>query len=73
MGQYVDRDGVSHPIDLEIEDVYWVPWCPMILLATPALVEQNAFVFTGPRGNELYTPGFANLKLGKYHWCTVGF
>ena len=25
VGQYVDHDGPSHPIDLEIENVYWVP------------------------------------------------
>ena len=28
VGQYVDHDGLSHPIDPEIKNVYWVPWCP---------------------------------------------
>ena len=25
VGHYDDHDGLSHPIDLEIEDMYWVP------------------------------------------------
>ena len=47
--QYVDHDGLSHPIDLEIENVYWVPWSSMNVLATPETNKQNMFLFTGPR------------------------
>ena len=61
---YVDHTGLSHPIDLEIEDVYWVPQCPMNVLATPCIAEQNMYLCTGPRGNELYMPGFADQSLG---------
>lgn len=39
VGRYVDKDGLHHPIDLEIEDVYRVPQCPMNVLATPSLVD----------------------------------
>ena len=53
VGQYVDHDGLSHPIDLEIEHVYWVPQCPMNVLATPCIAEQHICLYTGPRGNEL--------------------
>ena len=31
---------VSHPIDLEIEDVYWVPQCPMNVLATACMLSK---------------------------------
>ena len=51
VGQYVDKDGLHHPIDLEIKDVSWVPWSPMNVLATPSLVEQIICLFTGRRGN----------------------
>ena len=46
--------------------VYRVPWCPMNVLATPYLVEQNISQFTSPRGYELHMPGFANRTRGKY-------
>ena len=60
VGQYVECNGLCHLIDLEIDDVYWVPWSPMNVLATPALGEQNMHLFTGPRGNDLATPGLAD-------------
>ena len=53
VGHYVDHNGLSHPIDLETEDVYWVPQCPMNVLATPCLTERNMYLYTGPRVNEL--------------------
>ena len=67
---YVDHDEMSHPIDLEIEDVYWVPGCLMNVLATPCLAEQNICLYMGNRGIELYMPGFENQMLGKYGMCT---
>ena len=70
VGHYVDHDGLSHPIDLEIEDVYWVPQCPMNVRATPCIAEQNICLYTGPRGNELYMPGLANQAHGKFDMCT---
>ena len=36
-GKYVDFEGISRSFDLEIEDVYWVPQCPINLLATESL------------------------------------
>ena len=70
LGHYVDHDGLSHPIDLEIEDVYWVSQCPMNVLATPCIAEQNTCLYTGLRGNEMYTPGFADQTLGRFGICT---
>ena len=70
VGHYVDHNGPSHPIDLDIEDVYWVPQCPMNVLATPCIAEQNMYLYTGPRGNELYVPGFADQSLGVFDKCT---
>ena len=67
--QYADHDGLSHPIDLEIENVYWVPWSSMNVLATPQINKQKMFLFTGPRGIELIMPGIANQQLGKFHDC----
>ena len=49
VGHYVDHNGLSHPVDLEIEDLYWVPECPMNVLATPYIAEQNMYLCTGPR------------------------
>ena len=51
VGHYVDQAGLSHPIDLEIENVYWVPWCLMNVLATPCLAEQHICLYTVPPGN----------------------
>ena len=68
VGQYIDLDGLSHPNDLEIEDVDWVPQSPMNVLATPCIAEQNIRLYTVPRGNELYMPGFGTL--GKFAMCT---
>ena len=56
---YVDFDGISRSVDLEIEDVYWIPQCPINLLATESLRTQDMYLYTGPRGNELTIPGFA--------------
>ena len=39
----------------------------MNFLATPEVNKQNIFLFSGPRGNELFMPGFANHQLGKCH------
>ena len=36
----------------------------MNVLATPGLTEQNVSLYTGPRGNELCMPGFADQSLG---------
>ena len=57
---------MSHPIDLEIEDVYWVPQCPMNVLATPCIAEQNICLYAGPRGNEVN----ADPTLGRFGICT---
>ena len=70
VGHSVNHNGLSHPIDLEIEDVYWVPQCPMNMLATPCIAEQNICLYTGPRGNELNMPGFADQTLGRFDKCT---
>ena len=70
VGHYVDHDGLSHPIDLEIEDVYWVPQYPINVLATPCIAEQKIYLYTGPRGNELYMHGFTNQALSKFDVCT---
>ena len=47
VGHYVDHNGLSHHI--EIEDVYWVPQCPMNVLATACIAEQNMYLYPGPR------------------------
>ena len=57
---YMDHNGLSHPVNLEIENVYWVPYSSMNVLATLEINTQNEFLFTGPRGNDLIMPGFAN-------------
>ena len=57
-GTYVDFEGISRSIDLEIEEVYWIPQCPISILATEPLRAQNMHLYTGPRGNELTIPGF---------------
>ena len=62
VGNYMDHNGLNHLVDLEIENVYWVPYSSMNVLATPEINTQNIFLFTGPRGNELIMPGFANQK-----------
>ena len=41
--QYTDHDGLSRPIDREIENVYWIPWSTMNELATPEINKQNIF------------------------------
>ena len=69
VGHY-DYNGLSHPIDLQIEDVYWLPQCPMNVPATPCVAEQNMYLYTGPRGNELYMPEFADQSLGVFDKCT---
>ena len=61
---YVDFEGISRSIDLEIEDVYWIPQCPINLLATESLRSQNMYLYTGSRGNELTIPGFADQEHG---------
>ena len=69
-GSYIlDHNGLSHPVDLEIENVYWVPYSSMNVLATLDINTKNKFLFTGPRSNELIMPGFANQKLGKFIDC----
>ena len=65
----MDHNGLSHPIDLEIENVYGVPYWSMNVLATPKINTQNMFIFTGPRGNDLIMLGFANQKLSKFFDC----
>ena len=50
VGNYMDHDGLSHPVDLEVENVYWVPYSSMNVLATPVINTQNICLFTGPRG-----------------------
>ena len=69
VGNYMDNNGLNHPVDLEIENVYWVPYSSMNVLATPEINTQNIFLFTGPRGNELIMPSFAKQKLGKIFDC----
>ena len=49
----MDHNGLSHPVDLEIENVYWTPYSSMNVLATSETNTKNIFLFTGPRGNEL--------------------
>ena len=68
-GNFVDHNGLSHPINLDIENVFWVPCSSMNVLATPEINTQNIFLFTGPRGNELIMPGFASQTLGKFFDC----
>ena len=65
-GTYVDFEGISRSVDLEIEDVYWIPRCPINLLATESLRAQNMYLCTGPRGNELTIPGFADQEHGRH-------
>ena len=69
VGNYMDHNGLSHPVDLEIENVYWVPYSSMNVLATLEINRQNIFLFAGPRGNELIMPRFAGQKLGKFFDC----
>ena len=45
----MDHNGLSHPVDVEIENVYWVPYSSMNVLATPEINTLNIFLFTGPR------------------------
>ena len=66
---YTDHNGLSHPVDLETENVYRVPYSSMDVLATPEINTQITFLFTGPRGNELIMPGFADHKLGEFLDC----
>ena len=65
----MDHNGLSHPVDLKIDNVYWVPYSSMKVLATREINTQNTFLFTGPRRNELIMPGFANQQLGKFFDC----
>ena len=65
-GVYVHFEGISRSIDLEIEDVYWIPQCPINLLATESLLTKNMYLCTGSRGNELTIPGFADQKHGRH-------
>ena len=65
-GTYVDFESISRSIDLEIEDVHWIPQRPINLLATESLRAQNMYLYTGPRGNELTIPGFADQEYGRH-------
>ena len=65
----MDHNGLSQPFDLAFENVYWVPYSSVNVLVTPEINTQNIFLFTGPRGNELIMPGFANQKLGRLFDC----
>ena len=42
----------------------------MNVLATPCSTEQTICLYTGPRGNDLYMPGFADQMLGRFDKCT---
>ena len=42
----------------------------MNVQATPCIAEPNIDLHIGPRGNELYMPGFADQSLGVIHKCT---
>ena len=42
----------------------------MNVLATPCIAEQNICLYTGPRGDELYMPGFADQTLRRFDKCT---
>ena len=64
VGTYVDFEGISRSIVLEIEDVYWIPQCPINLLATDSLRAQNMYLYIGPRGNELTIAWFAYREHG---------
>ena len=59
LGEMIDHNAMRHPVGLRLEDVYYVSDCPINLMSTTALSHQNISPFTGPRGNELYMPGFA--------------
>ena len=65
-GMYVDFEGISRSIDLEIEDMYWILQCPINLLATESLPTHNMYLYTGARGNELTIPGFADQEHGRH-------
>ena len=62
--KHVDFEGISRSFDLE--DVYWVPQCPINLLANESPRKQNMYLYTGPRGNELTIPGFADQEHGSH-------
>ena len=66
VGTYVDFEGISRSFDLEIEDVYWVPQCPINLLSTESLRKQNMYMYMGPKGNELTIPGCADQEHGSH-------
>ena len=34
IGEMIDHNGMRHPMDLELEDVYYVPDCPINLMST---------------------------------------
>ena len=70
IGHYKDHNGLSHPVDLEIENVDLVPYSSMNVLSTPEINTQNTFLLTGPHGNGLIMPGFANQQFGKFFDCT---
>ena len=63
-GTHVDLEGICRSFDLEIEDAYWVPQCPINMRATESLRKQNMYLYTGPRGNEITIPGFADQEHG---------
>ena len=65
-GTYVDFEGISRSFDLEVEDVHWVPQCPINLLAAESMRKQNMYLYTGPKGNKLIIPGFADQEYGSH-------
>ena len=65
----MDHNGLSHPVDLETNNLYWVPYSSMNVLATPEINTLNVFLFTGPCGNELIMPSYANQRLRKFFDC----
>ena len=44
-GTYLDFEGTSRSIDLETEDVYWIPQCPINVLATESRRKQSIYVY----------------------------
>ena len=40
---YMDHNGLSQPVDLETENVYWVPYLSINVLATHEINAQNIF------------------------------
>ena len=64
IAEYVDRSGRKHPVSIEIPNCYHVPDCPINILSTHAIKEQNMFLHTAKDGDTLVVPGFHDQAFG---------